>query len=255
MPIVPHIFDTATWWSCTATACKWLSAKTCAAPLMFMNNLCQLLKTLKTPKFLLWTFEQVFSASFLFMQLQVHSIQCSRLSLDIRRGRNTRVMWVEVKHSSMEDWKRETWHRESIGESRSSPTTEVYSHINTAFDISTQNNQSYVFVLRCIVCCCTENQWGWAEAPQQGRPRMIAKYFEHYTITKNHRNVFITRRGFRSTPCTCIYNTQHLFPELKHSNNMCSWSTHTNTHTHTSLSLGKGMCRVLGAQAAHFRIL
>lgn len=57
---------------------------------------------------------------------------------------------------------------------------------------------------------------------KQGRPRMIAKYFEHYTITKNHRNVFITRRGFRSTLCTCIYNTQHLFPELKHSNNMCS---------------------------------
>lgn len=41
------------------------------------------------------------------------------------------------------------------------------------------------------------------------------------TLLRNRRNVFITRWGFLNTLCTCIYNTQHLFPELKQ-HNMCS---------------------------------
>lgn len=192
-------------------------------------NLCQLLKTLKTPRFLLWTFEQVFSTSFLFMQLQVHSIQRSRLSLNIQRGRNTRVMWVEVKHSSMD-----TERASERADHHQQQKCTCISTLHSTFQHRIIRTMFLCYGALCAAALKTNEVE--LKLPSKAGLEWIAKYFEHYTITKNHRNVFITRRGFRSTLCTCIYNTQHLFPELKHSNNMCSWSTHTNTHTHIAVT-------------------
>lgn len=89
----------------------------------------------------------------------------------------------------------------------------VHLHFNTALNISAAGESG-----RRV------------KRPQSSRPPLcgdgvlewIGKYFAHYTIAKTAGNVFITLRGFRNSLCTCIYNTQHLFPELKHRNNMSS---------------------------------
>lgn len=50
----------------------------------------------------------------------------------------------------------------------------------------------------------------------------IVKYFGHYTITKTAGTFSLLSGASGTVFCTCIYNTQHLFPELEHHNNMSS---------------------------------
>lgn len=95
---------------------------------------------------------------------------------------------------------------------------EVHLHFNSAFHISTGKNRDVM--MHCAALHRTPT------SSSRSSPATLSSNelgnTSGITPLQNCRNVFITRRGFRNTLCTCIYNTQHLFPELKHRNNMCS---------------------------------
>ena len=109
---------------------------------------------------------------------------------------------------------------------------EVRLHLNSAFHIQTGKNR--YCVQRYDALC---RGAGWSRSFRATLSSYELRNTLGITALPNRTNVFNTRQGFRNTLCTCIYNTQHLFPELKHCNNMCSLSactrTHTHTHTHT----------------------